>query len=34
MLAVAVKAYDSPVCSHAWEVAPSGPVARAHPNDW
>ena len=32
MLAAAVKAYDSPVCSHA-AAAPSGPVARAHPND-
>ena len=32
-LAAAVKAYDSAVCSHASAVAPSGLVARAHPND-
>jgi len=29
MLAVAVKGYDSPVCSDAWVVAPSGTVVRA-----
>jgi hypothetical protein len=33
MLAAAVKAQDSPACSHAAAVAPSGPVAWAQPND-
>src|ERR1035437_145179 len=33
MLAAAVNAYDSPVCSQAWAVAPPRLVARAHPND-